>query len=883
MLNSRTVVYNPNIDPYKPKVEIFSPNGNSIFQDVYVQALEQIDLILESGKNKEQSVREEYDYRNIIAFTGERGAGKTSAMMSIAETLKHRETLPDSFREKNEKFLTLSPINPAHISDNETVIDIVLAKLYHEFESQMKSASISFESSLEEKRLLYQSFERIHDLIQKQCQGRSAVYQEAILFQNTAAGTKIKNYMYELVHQYLKIMRFDNLVLQIDDIDLNLEHAYTICEDLRKYLSIPNVVILFAINLEQLYSLLEQHYYGSMNTLYSHGGQAYVEERVPRMAEQYLKKLIPSSRRCVLPELKMTTRKHIRLRIEGESNHNEAEKSMVTVLLEKIHAKCGLILVAEDSDHPLLPDTLRGMHHLLTVLNDMDDVKIINEDHTICYHSPDSPLARQLERLEQYFQDEVAHNLPRAERKLLDTFNEIPNKLLNKFIIKHVYFLLKKANDSGIPVTDKFGDIEMLSNIPEPENISVGDVIVTLRAYERTFPDHTLFPALVRLFYSIRSIRTRFLDQEHGSTELFYLLGGSIVSLPCDKIINDSDLVAINNYIKNLDPSEEKLSKLRDSKGEQDPIVKMAATIHDDLTNGRYPDSLFLIRTIDEIYESDELNKIASLKKYMASLDEPYYEARLDSENRVLKGNTYKYYSVALPSVLVYRLLSHPNEADIIPLYSMDMLQYFSSHIDRYLEKKNKYVKKKHDKADAFEMAIKNIVSDCIAYSTIDSELFEPKFDDAWEQEKTFVRQLHEIQGKLDSQADEHSWELCRNNIEKIKDEYKEKLKKITELTDKIPSMDKFMYVEGSKKLIQELPKMPRISFQKSVKPADKEKIKGEFNALQTTVKDKCKNVESLYTPEDYQAFLEDMKTIFDEALLKLQKLEQEFTNDDQS
>ena len=71
---------------YKIKIEKGNEFNNSIFADVYRQARQNVADILSHSNddNKHDS------YNNIIAFTGERGKGKSSTMISFLNSLVNK-------------------------------------------------------------------------------------------------------------------------------------------------------------------------------------------------------------------------------------------------------------------------------------------------------------------------------------------------------------------------------------------------------------------------------------------------------------------------------------------------------------------------------------------------------------------------------------------------------------------------------------------------------------------------------------------------------------------------------------------------------------------------------------------------------------------------
>ncbi|MGV4438887.1 hypothetical protein ACQ1PL_05225 [Ornithobacterium rhinotracheale] len=77
-----TLFINLNED-FKIKIEKGIHFKKSIFKDIYKEALKNVAEIVEQAKDNE----EHDDYNNIIAFTGERGKGKSSSMISFRNAL----------------------------------------------------------------------------------------------------------------------------------------------------------------------------------------------------------------------------------------------------------------------------------------------------------------------------------------------------------------------------------------------------------------------------------------------------------------------------------------------------------------------------------------------------------------------------------------------------------------------------------------------------------------------------------------------------------------------------------------------------------------------------------------------------------------------------
>ena len=99
--------------PFKVKVEQISEFKDSFFKDVYIEAAENAlkiisdTFVLEDNVAYKDSKVDFYDnikdYNNIIAFTGDRGVGKTSAMISFVNALINFNNIKEI--DLNESFI----------------------------------------------------------------------------------------------------------------------------------------------------------------------------------------------------------------------------------------------------------------------------------------------------------------------------------------------------------------------------------------------------------------------------------------------------------------------------------------------------------------------------------------------------------------------------------------------------------------------------------------------------------------------------------------------------------------------------------------------------------------------------------------------------------
>lgn len=320
-------------------------------------------------------MRELYEYsNNILAFCADRGQGKTSAMLSFAEALRLHsiakrplDGLSDNY------FYVLPPIDPTLLSKEDSVVEITLSRLYHEFNSRLKSGeTVKHTLSGIDKAEILQNFQNcLYGLRAARQQGTPQDDFEAL--SQLGDCFEVKNLLSQILSSFFKFIGMPNrhsyLVVLMDDTDLQFQHAYESLEEARKYLSLPNVVVLMATDLSQLRRLVIDHYLATLSHAVAQGVFSIADIR--RMAVKYLDKLIPASQAIYLPTVKIQCENHETIMLDfGGGNCQEMQQA----IFQLIRKKTGLVFAPRsDCMHDLIPTTLRGLRQLYRLLDQMED------------------------------------------------------------------------------------------------------------------------------------------------------------------------------------------------------------------------------------------------------------------------------------------------------------------------------------------------------------------------------------------------------------------------------------------------------------------------------------------------------------------------------
>lgn len=408
---------------------------DSLFYEAYRQAMAGVveivrasrlytdsqDLFLErndreNGKSESsylpQTDRYYYNYpSNMIVFSGERGTGKSSALLTFVDDLScqgsglfDREFLDDMVRHElpglslrqvervlsDVRFVPATPIDPTKLEDGSHILAVILAKMFKiaadkwdEEDGAAVRRTYPQERLNEKNRLLEHFAQCYQHIIALKNIGDPKEFEALDVLRELGDTVDLKREFADLVRELLDFCfpgRTNTfLVLQIDDTDMNVKFAYKLLEDLRKYLVIPRIMIVMAADLEHLTKVVESEFLSG----YSKKLQD-IEDMAGNIATQYITKLFPQTRQIWLPSLKSYLKEQInqvsiccrvldeQILPVGRTGRFDSQDEIFRL----IYQKTGIIfLKREDCLHFIIPDNMRDFSHFLAVLAQMRSVE----------------------------------------------------------------------------------------------------------------------------------------------------------------------------------------------------------------------------------------------------------------------------------------------------------------------------------------------------------------------------------------------------------------------------------------------------------------------------------------------------------------------------
>lgn len=431
----------------KVKIEEYKEFKNSIFSEVYEKAKFLVkDTIDENECNRNDADKfAEGDYIcNIIAFVGKRGMGKSSAMLSFAYFLRD-----NSFFE-NQRFYVLPKIDMSMVTCNESLLDIVLAYMwskYEEIDNELYTKDASMKS-------LKKKFIEVKDSYMRFKKANVKNYEEELYsvreLKSLAKSLHLRNSFSRLVSDFLErvwenkhaSMKEKYLVFVIDDLDLVSDNFGEVLEQIKNFLSIPQVIVLTTLDIER--GILNKRH--ELEKLFS-GKYLFddTEEKVLEYATDYMAKVIPFNKRIYMPDIREKSngkKISIDINLYGDKLSRKGTKKVLKEL--DYERYCNLLLykyadIITDPDMGCLfgeKESLRGIVNGLNAL----------------YYSLNDNLSHEENEInaKAWIKKEITVLAEKINSNELYSFyinnGKYPWHKFADFMIQSVYFYVKKGN-----------------------------------------------------------------------------------------------------------------------------------------------------------------------------------------------------------------------------------------------------------------------------------------------------------------------------------------------------------------------------------------------------------------------------------------------------
>lgn len=502
----------------RPHIEGKADFGNSMFKNQYEQCILLIDAYLKGIKGMQETpaaLRNSVDNcNNIIVFDGERGSGKTSCMLSMANMLtedSHEEVCLGARYAAATEFLTVPMIDPSFFDEEHNILSLFIAKLYSVFQEKEANDCPEDGKGNPFRNDLMRMFVKVQQNLRSMFGDKKAKDGMEYLV-NMAASVEITENIKKLVDLYLEYSgnKHGVLLLLIDDIDIDSVHAYEMCEQLRKYFMQPNIIVLMSMKIDQLSGIIQRKYTEEYiyaddrnpNRRYYSRISSSERNEIAERAERYLAKLLPAHQRIYMPSPSEY--------MDALPEFSDNEKWGYTlsdgikikqVIPELIFLKTRFLFYnSARRVSYIVPRNLRDMRQMFKLLLQMKDYAESGEE---------TPHRYNKEMFRQYFYNDWCDiNLTEDYKNYADRVKRVHNMEELNYVVLQILNEITELN------LGKRVDNEMVDNIISPANtpfnISVGDVLSIIRLTQRIKVGEEIrkFLFFLKSFYSIQLYRT---------------------------------------------------------------------------------------------------------------------------------------------------------------------------------------------------------------------------------------------------------------------------------------------------------------------------------------------------------------------------------------
>lgn len=456
-------------EEYRIKIENGNDFHTSIFEDVYINTAKNVvEIIKQSEGNNDYD-----DFNNIIAFTGERGKGKSSSMISFRNALinnrnenKHKDffdaknledkSLNSTFEIlRNKKFAEIDIIDPSLFKGNESLFEIILAKMFSKFQEKLKEKDSDISEDV--RRSLISNFQKVFENLQIINSDRKELYKFETIeaLSKLATSSNLRDCFKDLVTKYLDTFEKKNfLIIAIDDFDLNVSGAYEMLEDIRQFLIQRNIVLLIACKMEQLNEAVKIKY------------KKKLKYGIKNKSKLYINKLIPFTRRIILPDVQKVNELNLKVLSDNEkifdSTNSDFNESVIRFIYEKLNIFQTLNKLETNY---IIPKTIRETQNFFN---------IISVDNNI-----------------EQFKDYILQGIEDIRyKKLLVQLEETPNNLFLLMSLRIVIKLYTDKNNidfnSNASLSNLQSQFKRLFNSVNSDKISIGDILFVFNEYENS-------------------------------------------------------------------------------------------------------------------------------------------------------------------------------------------------------------------------------------------------------------------------------------------------------------------------------------------------------------------------------------------------------------
>lgn len=315
-------------------INLSNSNGDHIQLDkkelIHYQAYEKVATIVREHVKKIEKYSSTNTSNLSIFIDGTRGAGKSTFLKNLAKEL---------IAINEYKLEKLIYIDPSKIELNEHIFLTLIAQLNQTVIKSRRNINIYHSDEMDaEYELWRKKLKKLAGGLRLLNSGKNPydlIDDDVFLdwgLDRADDAMQLHSAFVDLIQHACKILNKNALIILIDDADTHFKKGEQVLEMVRRYLDIPQIIVMMAGDLKLYSNVVRGLYLGNMSeNLYKYD-QTRIKERgdlLDHMEDQYLKKIFPIQNRVSLSPLnKLVKEKKYRVKF---SNSENAEVNNITI------------------------------------------------------------------------------------------------------------------------------------------------------------------------------------------------------------------------------------------------------------------------------------------------------------------------------------------------------------------------------------------------------------------------------------------------------------------------------------------------------------------------------------------------------------------------
>ena len=244
-----------------------------------------------------------YAAHNAICISGERGAGKTVFLRNVENFWK--KSLDN--KEIDDIFF-LEIIDPTLLCNHDEFANVIVAQLYNAVEKRLQSSC----TDQCQRNDFYSSLQELANALGKTKEFNDYTGIDKIL--KYSSGVQIQHRFHDFVEKCIEILHCKAIAIPIDDVDMALDKAFEVLDDVRRLLSCPYIITIISGSLHLYSHMINVHFQklAAPKEFIANDTSKDGRETAQSLAEAYLTKVFPNHQRLpllpiddLLPKLKI--------------------------------------------------------------------------------------------------------------------------------------------------------------------------------------------------------------------------------------------------------------------------------------------------------------------------------------------------------------------------------------------------------------------------------------------------------------------------------------------------------------------------------------------------------------------------------------------------